>query len=219
MLSCLQVSCVSQLPAQQSHDELQLIVASLQTSPFGLQPIGRRQMPRVPPPLLSHVTGLPDPPGRPAAPQQSVSVVHRSPTGWQPLAGWQTSTPVGPHGAHARLQQGPPHWGRPLSRKVTPPSAAVPPQSSPSARPQLAAPLGAVAAHTPMACPAAIVHEPVQQSPFVAQASPGCTQKDDAWHVPPEQRPEQHCAFDAQWLPMVPHVALSGVHAPFEPQV
>jgi hypothetical protein len=80
-LSCLHVSIVSQLPEQQSHDELQLIVASLQTSPFGLQPMGRRQMPTGPPPLMSQVTGLPDPPGSPLAPQQSVSVVHRSPTG------------------------------------------------------------------------------------------------------------------------------------------
>ena len=81
MLSCLHVSSFSQLPAQQSHDELQLIVASLHTSPFGLQPWGNRQMPTGPPPLMSQVTGLPDPPGRPLAPQQSVSVVQRSPTG------------------------------------------------------------------------------------------------------------------------------------------
>jgi hypothetical protein len=33
------------------------------------------------------VTGLPDPPGKPAEPQQSTSFVHRSPTTWQPLAG------------------------------------------------------------------------------------------------------------------------------------
>jgi hypothetical protein len=79
MLSCLHVSAW-QLPEQQSHDELQLIVASLQTSPFGLQPCGRRQIPTGPP-LMAHVTGFPDPPGRPADPQQSVSVVHRSPTG------------------------------------------------------------------------------------------------------------------------------------------
>jgi hypothetical protein len=179
MLSCLHVSCVSQLPAQQSHDELQLIVDSLQTSPFGLQPCGSRQMPSTPPPLVSHVTGLVDPPGRPVAPQQSTSVVHRSPTGWQPLAGWQTRTPVGPQGAHARLQHGPPHWGRPLSRNATPPSAAVPPQSWPSARPQLAGPLGGVAAHVPMVWPLATVHVPVQQSPLVAHASPGWPQNED----------------------------------------
>jgi hypothetical protein len=70
-LSCLQVSCVSQLPAQQSHDELQVIVASLQTSPFGLQPEGSTQMP------LWQTTGLVDV-GSPASwnaaePQQSLS--------------------------------------------------------------------------------------------------------------------------------------------------
>jgi hypothetical protein len=80
-LSCLQVSSFSQLPEQQSHDELQLIVCSLHTSPFGLHPIGRRHTPSGPPPLLSHVTGLPEPPAIPVAPQQSTSAEQRSPTG------------------------------------------------------------------------------------------------------------------------------------------
>jgi hypothetical protein len=86
-LSCLQVSSVSQLPEQQSHDELHDIVASLQTSPFGLQPIGLRQTPTGLPALMTHVTGLPDPPGSPLEPQQSASTRQRSPTGWHPLAG------------------------------------------------------------------------------------------------------------------------------------
>jgi hypothetical protein len=80
-LSCLQVSIVSQLPAQQSHDELHDIVLSLHTSPLGLHPIGSRQMPTGPPLLMSQVTGLPDPPAIPIAPQQSTSAVQRSPTG------------------------------------------------------------------------------------------------------------------------------------------
>ena len=79
-LSCLQVSMVSQLPLQQSHDALQLIVFNLHTSPFGLQPVGLRQTPRVPLPEKSHVT-LPDPgPGSAADPQQSASREQRSPT-------------------------------------------------------------------------------------------------------------------------------------------
>jgi hypothetical protein len=89
-LSCLQVSIVSQLPAQQSHDALQLIVLSLQTSPSGLQLIGLRQTPRPPiPPSPEKVqVTLPDPaPPMPAEPQQSLSCVQRSPTTWQPLAG------------------------------------------------------------------------------------------------------------------------------------
>ncbi len=86
-LSCLQVSWVSQLPLQQSHDELHDMILSLHTSPSGLHPIGFRQMPSIPDPERSHVTGLPDPPGKPAEPQQSVSFVQRSPTTWQPLAG------------------------------------------------------------------------------------------------------------------------------------
>jgi hypothetical protein len=46
-LSCRQVSIVSQLPAQQSHEALQLIVLSLQTFPSGWQPIGLRHTPTV----------------------------------------------------------------------------------------------------------------------------------------------------------------------------
>jgi hypothetical protein len=169
----LHVSCVSQLPAQQSHDELHDIVLSLHTSPSGLHPIGRRQMPTVAFGAMSHVTGLPDPPGSPEEPQQSWSRVHRSPTTWQPLAGWQTSTPVGPQGAHARLQQGPPHSGKPPSVYTVPPSPALPPQSIPSVSPQLAAPPGGVAAQVPSMAPEAFEHEPLQQSEPVEHASPG----------------------------------------------
>jgi hypothetical protein len=128
-VSCLQVSCVSQLPLQQSHDELHDIVFSLQTSPSGLQPIGLRHTPTVLGAVMTQVTGLPDPPGRPAEPQQSVSFVQMSPTTWHPLAGWQTSTPVGPQGAHARLQHGPPQAGIPASLCATPEGPAVPPHS------------------------------------------------------------------------------------------
>jgi hypothetical protein len=95
-LSCLHVSSFSQLPLQQSHEALHDIVASLQTSPSGLQPMGLVQMPTALGAVMSHVTGLPEPPGSPALPQQSVSCVQRSPTTWQPLAGWQTRTSVGP---------------------------------------------------------------------------------------------------------------------------
>ncbi len=60
-----------------------------------------------------HTTGLPEV-GSPASlsaaePQQSLSVRHGSPSTWQPVAGWQMSTPVGPQGAQRRLQQPPPH--------------------------------------------------------------------------------------------------------------
>jgi hypothetical protein len=172
MLSCLQVSWVSQLPAQQSHDELHDIVLSLHTSPSGLHPIGRRQTPMVDGAVMTQVTAFPDPPGRPAEPQQSESFVQRSPTTWQPLAGWQTSAPVGPQGAHARLQQAPPHEGSPLELITMPPSAAVPPQSWPSTTPQFAGPLGGVPPHVPSVAPLAMVHCCVQQSAAVAQPSP-----------------------------------------------
>jgi hypothetical protein len=83
------------------------------------------------------------------------------------------STPVGPHGAQARLQQGPPHAGRPPSYTVAAPVVPEPPQSWPSASPQLAGPLGAVATHVPRFIPVATVQVPVQQSAPAAQASPG----------------------------------------------
>jgi hypothetical protein len=78
---------VSQLPAQQSQDELHVLVFNLQTSPLGLQPIGFRQTPTVAGAVMTHITGIPEPPGNPLEPQQSPSLVQRSPTGWQPLAG------------------------------------------------------------------------------------------------------------------------------------
>jgi hypothetical protein len=87
-MSGLQVSFVSQLPAQQSHDALQLMVESLHTLPFGLHPIGLRQLPRTLGGVMLHAPG--------AVKQQSLSCLHTSPTTWQPLAGWHTSTPVGP---------------------------------------------------------------------------------------------------------------------------
>ena len=64
-LSWWHVSFVSQLPLQQSHDELHDIVFSLHTSPSGLQPMGLRQTPTGLPEAMTQVTGLPDPPRPP----------------------------------------------------------------------------------------------------------------------------------------------------------
>jgi hypothetical protein len=127
-----------QLPLQQSHEAVQDMVLRRHTSPSGLQPMGLRQMPTVLGGVMVQVTGEPDPPGSPADPQQSVSVVHRSPTGWQPLAGWQTRMPLGPQGAQRRLQHAPPQAGSvPASPRVAPPMQIVP-----SGEPQLAVPAG-----------------------------------------------------------------------------
>jgi hypothetical protein len=207
------VSIVSQLPLQQSHDELQVMTFSLQTSPSGLHPIGRRQTPTILGAVMTQVTGLCEPPGRPVEPQQSTSWVHRSPTTWQPLAGWHTRIPVGPHGAHARLQQGPPHAGIPPSYAPVP-VVPVPAQSCPSCKPQLAGPPGDDAAHVPSVCPAALVQVPVQQSVAAAQASPGCPQNDDDWQLPPAHNCEQHSVFEAHALPSVLQLALSDAHFP-----
>jgi hypothetical protein len=93
----------------------------------------------------------------------------------------------------------------------------------------LAGPDGAVVAQVPRAWPAGTVQEPVQQPVPTEQASPGCAQNDDAWHVPlVEQYPEAHWAADVQGLPTValaefsaahfPPTQLSLQHSPFDPQ-
>jgi hypothetical protein len=82
-LSCLHVMppFCSQLPEQQSQDALQEVVASLQTSPFGLHPWGLLQIPSSAPAVFAHEPA--------AASQQSASLWQVSPTKWHPLAGWQ----------------------------------------------------------------------------------------------------------------------------------
>ena len=87
---------------------------------------------------------------------------------------------MGPHGAHARLQHGPPQGGTPASVGGTPPSLALLPQSCPSTSPQLAGPPGDDASHVPNVCPEALVQAPVQQSAAAEQASPGWPQNEDA---------------------------------------
>jgi hypothetical protein len=64
-----------------------------------------------------------------------------------------------------------------------------------------------------------MVHVPVQQSPFATHASPACVQKDEAWQVPPEHRPEQQAELEEHALPRVAHVVLRGVHVPLLPHV
>jgi len=189
-LSCLHVSAW-QLPLQQSHDELQLLVARRHTAPLGLQPVGFWQTPTAPPVPL-HVAKPPcdcaPPPsaGNAAEPQHSLSFVHRSPTRWHPLAGWQTRTPVGPHGAQARLQHAPPHAGMPPSRMTTPPSFVVPAHSMPSVSWQLAPEVG-TAPQRPSAFVPVFVQTPEQQSVALAHESPFCPQKDGCWQMPPRQ--------------------------------
>jgi hypothetical protein len=213
-LSCRQVSSVSQFPLQQSQDELHEALFSLHTSPSGLHPIGLRHTPTVAGAVITQVTGIPEPPGSPAEPQQSLSVTHRSPTTWHPLAGWQTSTPLGPHGAHARLQHGPPHAGSPASGAAPVPLVPVPPQSCPSTTPQLAGPDGGEVPQVPSVCPDTMAQVPVQQSVAAAHESPACPQNDDGWHVPPMQRPEQQSALAEHALPSVLHFAFNVAQVP-----
>jgi hypothetical protein len=153
-----------------------------------------------------HATGWPEV-GIPASmsacdPQQSLSVTHVSPSTWQPVAGWQISTPVGPHGAHRRLQQLPPH----------PPSPAGELQSCPSAAEQF--PPNANWPQVPTLAPVGIVQVPTQQSPLVWHASPVCPQNDEGWQMLPLQNPEQQALLAVQALPSVLQVGLSAAHLP-----
>ena len=131
-------------------------------------------------------------------PQQSLVSRQRSPLTWQPLAGWHTSTPVGPYGAQRRLQQSP-----------------HPPQTVPSTpSEQYVAPEGG-GAQEPTLLPGAMVHVAEQHSLPFEQMSPVCTQNEDpSWHLPPEQSFEQHSPSAAQELPAVWHAVLSGTHFP-----
>src|SRR5260370_22319840 len=91
----------------------------------------------------------------PAAPQQSLVPWQRSPSMWQPLARWQTFTPVGPYGAQSRLQQ------------LLQPSHTVP--STPPL--QYDGPVGA-APHAPTVAPSGTTQKPPQHWVDEAQASP-----------------------------------------------
>jgi hypothetical protein len=138
--------------------------------------------------------GTPDP----AAPQQSLSCRQRSPSMWQPFAGWQILTPVLRYGAHNRLQQ-----------------SVQAPHTMPSTPPlQKDDPVGGLP-HVPSVAPLAMLHVPLQHAFPVVQTSPVCTQKDElSEQIPFEHRWLQQSALAAQWLPAVLHVVLSGVHLP-----
>jgi hypothetical protein len=59
------------------------------------------------------------------------------------------------------------------------------------------------------------VHVPVQHCGPAEHASPGCVQKDEAWHVPLlAQLPEQHWAPLEHVFPRVLHIVLSAAHFP-----
>jgi hypothetical protein len=157
-------------------------------------------MPMALPGEISQVT-LPSP-GRPvpAAPQQSLVLRQRSPFTWQPLAGWQTFTPVGPYGAQSRLQH-------PLQA-----SQSVP--STPAL--QYVAPVGG-APHLPSVAPCAMTQMPLQQEGESAQESPDWTQNDGVPQTPAVvQYLEQHSAEPPQALPADLQIALIGTHFPPE---
>jgi hypothetical protein len=165
-----------------------------------LQPVGFLQIPTEKPAWISQTT-LPSP-GKPlpAAPQQSASFVQRSPSMWQPSAGWQIFTPDVPYGAQSRLQQSP----HPLHTVPSKPPL------------QKLAPAGG-APQVPSVAPAAIVQTPPQQSGPCEQVSPLWMQKEDAIEQWPEaQSFEQHSELCAHALPDVLHDLLSAVQLPPE---
>jgi hypothetical protein len=59
-----------------------------------------------------------------------------------------------------------------------------------------------------------MVQTPVQQLVPVEHVSNACPQKEDAWHCPPVQKPEQHCEPVEQPLPSVLQVVLRAAHEP-----
>jgi len=60
-----------------------------------------------------------------------------------------------------------------------------------------------------------MLHVPVQQPEPTEHASPGCAQKEDAWHVPlAAQCLEQHVASEVQLLPTVEQLELRAAHVP-----
>ncbi len=146
-------------------------------------------------------------PGRPdpCAPQQSLSFVHRSPSTWQPSAGWQIFTPVLTYGAQRRLQQ-------PLQSVHTVPSR--PPL-------QKVAPAGG-APQVPSVAPDAMLQMPPQHCVPVVQTSLFWTQYEElSEQWPAAQSWEQQSPLAAQALPAVLQLALSGTHLPpvqFPPQ-
>jgi hypothetical protein len=137
-------------------------------------------------------------PGRPlgaSPPQQSESLPHRSPSTWQPDAGWQILLPPVPNGAQYDEQQ-----------------PVQPSQVKPSTRHEVV-----MGAQVPAVAPDAMVQAPVQQSASWKQMSPSCVQYetcDGAAHVPPRQLALQHSPLPPQLLPAVLHVVLSGLHEP-----
>src|SRR4051812_30610047 len=137
-------------------------------------------------------------PGRPlgaSPPQQSLSLPHKSPSTWQPDAGWQIFEVPVPKGAQYELQQ-------PLQ----------PSQVKPSTRHGVV-----IAEQVPAEAPAATVQAPVQQSASWKQMSPTCVQYeicDGAAHVPPTQLALQHSPLPPHVLPAVLHVVFSGLHEP-----
>jgi len=86
--------------------------------------------------------------------------------GWQPLGGWQMSTPVAANGRQERLQQSPPQLGS------VPPVKTAPPLHASPATVQPPAPEAVTVLHVPSVAPAAIAQLPPQQSSAVEHASP-----------------------------------------------
>ena len=86
----------------------------------------------------------------------------------------------------------------------TDPAVVQPPAPEATAIPQM-----------PIVAPLGLVQRPPQQSRSAPQASPFCTQYEEAAaQRPPLQSFEQHSPLPAQGLPELLHVVLSGTHAP-----
>ena len=122
-------------------------------------------------------------------------------------------TPVGPYGAHERLQHSPPHAGTPASFKTTPPSMtlAPAPHTSPAPR-QPVVPGACGCVQVPTVAPEAMLQMPVQHWPLALQTSPSCVQNETCnAQFPPLHSLEQQSVLAVQVLPEVLQVPLSGM--------
>jgi hypothetical protein len=153
--------------------------------PAGVHELPALQRPMALSPSRVHSIPLVSPSGRFAEPQQSEFSRQISPVGWQPLGGWQMSTPVGPNGKQARLQHSPPQIGS------SPPSYVAPPEHTSPALKHPPAPVAGARLQRPSVAPSCLLQRPAQHSPSVVQVSPDCVQYEGAPQMPSEQKEEQ----------------------------
>ncbi len=186
------------VPEQHRSVALQLLVASRQTAPAGLQRLPLSQRATRSPGFRVHSTRASVPSGRVAEPQQSTWFRQISPVPRQPLKGWQTLRPDGAKTWQLLLQQSPPQLAPVLTQST--PDGVQPP-------------LGG-GAQIPRVAPGALLHAPVQHWAESEHTSPACVQNEESAQMRPLHSLEQQSPSAAHGFPVVLHVGLRGVQVP-----